>query len=183
MIYVSGWKLRVDIQYVDTYELTRAGQEVHGQAPIDQFERLIEDLPEQADTMVSWTVKGEMDSFGQRFLRVHVKAAPMLECQRCMKPFEWPVDSHNRLEVVNSEAALNVDDAADADPDDAIIERILGSQRLDVLALVEDEIILSLPYVPKHDVCTLLSEPLEEEPDGDLARPSPFAVLGQLKKD
>lgn len=182
MVSVSEWEFCVDIQYVDTYELTRVGHEVRGQAPIEQFERLIEDLPEQADTMVSWTVKGEMDSFGQRFLHVHVKAVPMLECQRCMKPFEWPVDSQNRLQVVNSEAALEVDEAVDADPDD-VIERILGSQRLDVLALVEDEIILSLPYVPKHDVCTLLSEPLEEETDSDQARPSPFAVLGQLKKD
>src|SRR5690606_14388058 len=172
---ISGWELHVDIQYVDTYELTRAGQEIRGQAPIDQFERLIEDLPEQADTTVSWSIKGEMDAFGQRFLHVHVIAAPLLECQRCMKPLEWAVDSQNRLQVVNSEAALDVDDGTDVDPDDAI-ERILGSQRLDVLALVEDEIILSLPYVPKHDVCSLLSESLAEEPDADEVRPSPFAV-------
>lgn len=170
----------MDIQYVDTYELTRAGQEVRGQAPIDQFERLIEDLPEQAGAMVSWTVKGEMDAFGQRFLHVHVVASPLLECQRCLKPLEWAVDSQNRLQVVNSEASLEVED--DADPDEAI-ERILGSQRLDVRALVEDEIILSLPYVPKHDICPSLPEPLEEEPDTDSARPSPFAVLSQLKKN
>ncbi|SHI28331.1 YceD family protein [Pollutimonas bauzanensis] len=172
----------MDIQYVDTYELTRVGQEVRGQAPIDRFERLLEDLPEQAGTMVSWAIKGEMDSFGQRFLQVHVRAAPMLECQRCMKPFEWAVDSRNRLQVVKSEADLDAGDAADTDPDD-VIERILGSQRLDVLALVEDEIILCLPYVPKHDVCPSLPELLEEEPGSDSVRPSPFAVLDQLKKD
>ena len=172
----------MDIQYVDTYELTRAGHEISGQAPIDQFERLIEDLPDQADTTVSWTVKGEMDSFGQRFLHVHVTAAPLLECQRCLKPLEWAVDSQNRLQVVNSEAALDVGDDTEADSDD-VIERILGSQRLDVLALVEDEIILSLPYVPKHDVCPSLPEPLEKEPDTDTVRPSPFAVLDQLKKN
>lgn len=182
MIEISGWELRVDIQYVDTYELTRVGQEVHGQAPIDQFERLTEDLPDQASTTVYWSVKGEMDSFGQRFLLVHVKASPMLECQRCMKPFEWAVDSRNRLQLVKSEAELDADDAADTDPDD-VIERVLGSHRFDVLALVEDEIILSLPYVPKHDVCPSLPEPLEEEPGADSVRPSPFAVLDQLKKD
>lgn len=172
----------MEIQYVDTYELTRGGHEVSGQAAIDQFERLIEDLPDQAVTTVSWVVKGEMDVFGQRFLQVHVKASPMLECQRCMQPFAWQVDSRNRLQVVNSEADLDAGEAADIDPDD-LIERILGSQRLDVLALVEDEVILSLPYVPKHDVCPSLPESLAEEPDTDTARPSPFAVLGQLKKD
>ncbi|NYT62222.1 DUF177 domain-containing protein [Alcaligenaceae bacterium] len=172
----------MEIQYVDTYELTRAGHEVSGQAAIAQFERLLEGLPEQADTTVEWVVKGEMDAFGQRFLRVQVKASPMLECQRCMQPFAWSIDSLNRLQVVNSEADLDAGEAADTDPDD-LIERILGSQRLDVLALVEDEVILSLPYVPKHDVCPSLPESLVQEPDTDPARPSPFSVLGQLKKD
>lgn len=172
----------METQYVDTYELTRLGQEVHGQAPIARFERLIGDLPEQLDTMVSWSVQGIQDARGRHFLRVKVKAEPTLECQRCLKPFQWPVDSTNRLEVVKSQAALEAEDVLDAESDD-IIERIVGSQRLDVLELVEDEIILGLPYVPKHDVCPSLPEPLSQEPDVDPARPSPFAALGQLKKN
>ncbi|HEY9572408.1 MAG TPA: DUF177 domain-containing protein, partial [Pusillimonas sp.] len=161
---------------------TRLGREVHGQAPIARFERLIEDLPEQADTTVSWAVRGMQDARGRAFLQVDVKAAPTLECQRCLKPFQWPMDSTNRLEVVRSQAALEAEDVLDAESDD-IIERIVGSQRLDVLELVEDEIILGLPYVPMHDVCPSLPESLSQEPDTDPARPSPFAALSQLKKD
>lgn len=172
----------METQYVDTYELTRLGQEVHGQAPIARFERLTEDLPEQLDTMVSWSLQGMQDTTGRHFLRVNVKASPTLECQRCLKPFQWPVDSTNRLQVVKSQAALEDEDVLDADSDD-IIERIVGSQRLDVLELVEDEIILGLPYVPKHDVCPSPPELLNQEPDDDPVRPSPFAALGQLKKD
>jgi uncharacterized protein len=174
--------VHVEIQYVDTYDLTRLGQEVHGHASINQFERLIYDLPEQDDSQVSWTVKGELDAFGQRFLSVRIKATPTLECQRCMQPFLLPVDAESRLQVVKSEADLDVDDAT-ADEADDPIERILGSQRFDVLALVEDELILSLPYVPKHQVCPSLPASLEEEPDAGEARPSPFAVLDQLKKN
>ena len=172
----------MNIQYVDTYELTRLGQGVQGQTPIDYFDRLLEDLPEQSDSLVSWSLKGEMDARGQHFLRLSVKAVPVLECQRCLGAFEWPVETDNRLQVVKSEADLDVESAFDADPDE-LIERIVGSKRLDVLTLVEDEIILSLPYVAKHDVCPSLPETLEEEPDTDEGRPSPFAVLGQLKKD
>lgn len=168
--------------YADTFELTRSGRAITGQTPIAHFERLTEDLPEQADTTVSWSVKGELDARGQHFLRVSVKAEPTLECQRCLKPFQWPVEAENRLQVVKSEAALEDEGVVDADSDD-LVERIVGSQRLDVLALVEDEIILSLPYVPKHDVCPSLPEPLDPEPGTEDTKPSPFAVLSKLKKD
>jgi len=55
-----------------------------------------------------------------------------------------------------------------------------------LLDLVEDEMILEVPYVPRHDLCP---EPLgESETEAqaadsvtDVQRPSPFAVLGQLK--
>src|SRR5690606_35843304 len=168
--------------YADTFELTRSGREITGVTPIARFERLTEDLPDQADNTVSWSEKGELDSRGQHFLRVSVKAEPTLECQRCLKPFQWPVEAENRLQVVKSEAALEDEGVVDSDSDD-LIERIVGSQRLDVLALVEDEIILSLPYVPKHDVCPSLPDALAQESGADTSRPNPFAALSQLKKD
>jgi uncharacterized protein len=172
----------MDKQFVDTYEITRLAQEIQGQSPIDQFERLTEDLPEQGDSLVVWSIKGEIDARGRHFLRVRVQATPVLECQRCLGPLVWPVDTENRLQVVKSEAALDDQDVHDGEPDE-LIERIVGSKRMDVLALVEDELILSLPYVSKHDVCPTLPEVLEEEPDTDTDRPSPFAALGRLKKN
>lgn len=172
-------------KYVDTFELTRTGLEVSGQTSLLHCERLTEDLPEQDDSPVSWSLRGEKDSFGRSYLHLRVKACPMLECQRCLAPFAWPIDAENRLQMVNTEAGLE-DDAVlvEGQPED-FIERIVGSPRLDVLALVEDEIILSLPYVPKHDVCPSVSPLIvqHDESDTDAGRPSPFAVLSQLKKN
>jgi uncharacterized protein len=170
--------------FIDTYELTRLGQEVHGQTPISRFDRLLADLPEQPDTTVSWSIRGEVDARGQRFLHIGVKARPMLECQRCLSPVEWPVESINRIMVVNSESDLDARGAYEEDPDD-MIERIVGSQRIATLELIEDELILGLPYVPKHDVCP--SKPAsasdETESGAGAGRPSPFAALGRLKKN
>lgn len=172
-----------DVSYVDTYVLTRTGHEVSGQTPISSFERLIEDLPEQPASQVSWSVKGEIDPHGRHFLRLSVQAVPVLECQRCLQPLPWPVDAENRLRIVKSEADLDDEGSQDTEAED-MVERIVGSPRLDVLELVEDEIILGLPYVPKHDVCPSLPEALAaQEPEPDEAKPSPFAVLDQLKKD
>ena len=32
-------------------------------------------------------------------------------------------------------------------------EKVVGAHHFDLLAQIEDELILSVPYVPKHDVC------------------------------
>ena len=62
-------------------------------------------------------------------------------------------------------------------------EKVVGSHHFDLLAQIEDELILSVPYVPKHDVCpgaqAKVSDVPQEEPA--VKRPSPFAVLEQLK--
>jgi uncharacterized protein len=55
-----------------------------------------------------------------------------------------------------------------------------------MLELVEDELILEVPYVPRHETCPKPLGQVETEaqaPDSapDVQRPSPFAVLGQLK--
>lgn len=171
------------MQYVDTNEISRLGQEVTGQTPVTRFVRLINDLPLQPESTISWSIKGSTDIHGQRFLDLHVQGHITLECQRCMAPMVWPIDTTSRLQVVKSQEALELEDAQDLTDPDEIIERIMGTPRLDVLALVEDELILGLPYVPKHDVCPAGTALPEEETDSDSGLPSPFAVLSQLKKD
>lgn len=176
------------IQYLDTFELTRSGLEVHGRTPLIHFQRLMSDLPEQPDTMAEWSVKGEKNALGQYYLHLRIKAAPVLECQRCLAPMVWPVDLQSSLQVVNSEADLDggliKGDSVNGDDTEDSVERIVGSRRLDASALIEDEIILSLPYVPKHDICPAAAQDgAAHEPDASEDHSSPFAVLGQLKKN
>ena len=151
-------------------------RQVSGQAPLAGFERLIEGLPAQADSQVQWSVQGEGTTAGRRYIEVRAQAEVTLECQRCLQPFVLPLQVENRLEVVRSPSELE---------DDEETERIVGSPKFDVLELIEDELILSLPSVPKHDVCISVpggSDPTEQ-PDAEAARPSPFAALEKLKKD
>jgi len=133
------------------------------------------------DAVVRWSVRGTQTLAGERFLHVKAQADVALECQRCLSFFNTTIEAANVLQVVGSEAAL--DDGQDLDPE--ATERIVGSERLDVLALIEDELILNLPYVPMHDVCPSLpgSFVSSDDPAADAVRPSPFAVLSKLKKD
>jgi uncharacterized protein len=59
------------------------------------------------------------------------------------------------------------------------------TRHLDALELVEDELLLSLPLVPRHEVCPqplpVTTAELPEDEDGDEERPNPFAALAALK--
>ena len=62
----------------------------------------------------------------------------------------------------------------------------VGEDPLDLLALVEDELLLALPIVPMHDPkdCQQpagLDEP--ESSEDEVTRSNPFSVLAQLKRD
>jgi uncharacterized protein len=68
-------------------------------------------------------------------------------------------------------------DRLDEVEDDDEVDAIEAEPRLDVLALIEEELLLGLPFAPRH-------------PDGECApatnglqqKASPFAVLAGLKK-
>ena len=56
------------------------------------------------------------------------------------------------------------------------------TRALDLHELVEDELILALPLVPRHDACPqpLAAPATAEEPLAE--RPNPFAALAALKR-
>jgi uncharacterized protein len=62
---------------------------------------------------------------------------------------------------------------------DETIDVIVGSRSMDAAALIEDEALLALPQVPKHDVCpdTAQLDALKTE------KKSPFAALKDLKPE
>lgn len=145
--------------------------------------------PRDASGDVNWSVRGDAGaqgpSRGAWLLHVHVQAAPVVMCQRCMEPFAFPIDSTSTLQLVRSEAQL--DDGGDEnagleDEDPDAPEKVVGSHHFDLLAQIEDELILSIPYVPKHEVCPGAPAKMDAgEPIGT-ERPSPFAALGKLKQ-
>lgn len=166
-------------QYLlDTATFTRNGQVFVATSPISNFSRALDGLPAQKGQEISWSVKGSSDIAGQRFLSVHLSGFVVLTCQRCLLDFDYQLDADNMVLVVDNELDLDVD----ADDPDAL-ERILGSTHLNALDIVEDELILSLPYVSLHDQCPELPEALKNQTEEvDDEKPNPFAVLGQLKK-
>jgi uncharacterized protein len=195
-----------DVKRIDAFAFARLGKQAQGSIALARLVRVVEGLPDQPlgeAGLVKWSVRGEEGKtgllLGQPLLHLHVQANPVVVCQRCNAPFAYPVDSEVLLQLVKSEddlddgySAAEQGDGYDDEDDEGegrnsaphVPEKVVGSHHFDLLAQIEDELILSVPYVPKHDVCpgaqAKVSEVPQEEPA--VKRPSPFAVLEQLKQ-
>ena len=103
-------------------------------------------------------------------LILRVEGVLSLSCQRCLEGISYPLKLENTLEFVVDEEDLTQEEIEDDSRD------FLPAQaEVDVLALIEDEIILGLPSVPRHECCALPERAREMQPA------SPFSVLGSLK--
>lgn len=131
-----------------------------------------------------WTATGEMrpGASGEPDIWLHLttEAVLPLTCQRCLAPVEVP------LEVARSFRFV-ADEATAAEQDDASEEDVLVLEpEFDLPALVEDELLMALPIVPRHPQCTTARSPKAPEdatmaPDGLPEKPNPFAVLAALR--
>ena len=173
---------------LDVFEFVRRQQVIRGRFSVHHLSRLLDGLPEQPVAgqpdsedqagVVSFEARGLGESEGKSMLALSVHAMLMLECQRCLGPMQYLVDGKTVFEVVRSESELGSDDETDEDDEP---ERIVGSRRFDLVALIEDELILGVPYIPRHEACPGQSEKIAATDPDAVERPSPFAVLGKLK--
>ncbi|PXW26554.1 DUF177 domain-containing protein [Paraburkholderia caballeronis] len=194
----------VDPRDLDLFEFARSGRDAAGAVRVSQLPRMLAEVPADApdrDTAFTWQAEGatqpELQDDGtegrQPYLRLAVHGSAWLECQRCLAPYEQAFDADAAYRVVATE------EEADEFPlDDDEVEVIVGSRHFDLVDLIEEELLLSLPLVPKHDVCPEIHESLASGADGadgvdsvddvpeqevEPDRPNPFAALGSLKKD
>jgi len=92
---------------------------------------------------VAWRIAGGTDAAGRMALEVELDGGVPLECQRCLESFTWPVAQRTLLLLARDEREL-----AQLDEDDEH-EVVLAAAPLDVRALVEDELLLTLPFAPR----------------------------------
>ena len=92
---------------------------------------------------VSWRIEGGHDAVGRPTLTLTVQGNLPLECQRCLQPFDTAIEQRSELLLARDEAELAELDAEER-------EVLLASAPLDAMTLIEDELLLSLPFAPMH---------------------------------
>ena len=113
------------------------------------------------------------DALGHPALTLALDGTVFLLCQRCLRPFAIPVAQQTALLLARNEPEL-----ARLDTEEP--EVVLAGAPLDPVTLVEDELLLSLPFSPRHakDECVAATPAAVAAAQ---AVPSAFAQLAGLK--
>ena len=157
-----------------------AGAMLQGSTPLHDLPRLASECPlTPASTPVHWQAQGSTrQAAGQSkeiWLDLQAEITLTLDCQRCLQAMDEPLRVSRSFRFAHDEAsAARLDEEIDEDV-------LVISRHFDLLALVEDELIMALPFAPRHAACQAAAALQDDSVHVD-EQPHPFAVLQQLKK-
>lgn len=168
---------------LDIKAFAQVGGTLSGHDSLLTYERLAHEAKGlHPDLLVDWQARGElrtaMGGAGQVWLCIKVKASLPMECQRCLTPVEVPLEVEREFRFVADEAT------AEALDDDCDEDLLALSRDFDLHGLIEDELLMALPVVPKHDECPTvvpLASSDEDFEEANADKPNPFASLAGLR--
>jgi hypothetical protein len=179
--------LLLSLQAVDKSRLKSliAGSaEFAGVAHSQDFERLIS-MGVEPGTPIEWRIRFWMDelkgynldqlsvlSKEKRRMTLFFKVSLTLPCERCAEPLTLDLDQYRHLILTSREDEIEVLDSLDD------FDAILLEDSLNVLDLLEDEVLLSLPMDLMHTNCDAITHtPPDEAFEQDV---NPFASLKKM---
>ncbi len=156
-------------------EVSRRGY-FEGEIPVADLDRLAELLysDESASAPGGIQVNFEFvpNEYGLPMLAGQLSARLELECQRCLGAMDVPLALELRLLIDASEDVVRESSLDTLYSDDGYI---------DVFDVIEDELILAIPLVARHDDRACNRHWPAEADDTSAVAESPFAALGALK--
>lgn len=168
-----------DSHVIDLRVLCRTEGTIQGDRPLSTMARLATSLQGVPDAAATWAAHGTLRPVAggepEHWLHLQARAVVPLQCQRCLQTFAQTLQVDRRyLFVAHEKQAEQLDEELE---DDVLVM----PARLDLAELLEDELILALPLVPRHaDTCPqplpLPRDDLEED-----APSNPFAALAALR--
>lgn len=167
---------------LDVKAFAQSGGHLSGHDTLLKYQRLAAEARGlHPDLRVDWQADGELRTThgmaGQPWLRLKADATLPLTCQRCLQPVDVPLEVDRAFRFVADEATA---EALDDDSE----EDLLALQRdFNLRELIEDELIMALPLVPRHDECPVpvqMSSSDEDFEEANSAAPNPFAALAGL---
>jgi len=161
-------------EYIDPYRSASQHLRVIGIVPKSEMKRLDSTML-LGEPNVDVDLQFGMDEQDITFLKGHLKAKLTLQCQRCLEHFVYEIMSDFALGIVNTL------DEAKALPK-AYEPALAKDGKLAIRELIEDELILNLPIIPKHEPKDCVVVLPSTGSDGEPGRvESPFRVLESLK--
>ena len=162
-----------DRAVVDSVTFARESGKLRATVEVAALTRLQDALFDQSGA-IAYELAGRVDQEGKPSLHLALGGELVLRCQRCLGPVRFRLDTVRTFLLVPADQALS--DPADEAED---TEQLHADPKLDVIALVEDEVILGLPMVAGHEegACVVASPKAEAD-----KRESPFNALAAIKR-
>lgn len=158
---------------VDPWRLAAERGRLDGALPVAALSRLAA-ASHRASGLASAALSAGIDANGVRFIEGVVRAEVELVCQRCLEPFRWPLEAAVRLGLARDEAEAG----RLQEPYEPLL---VPEGVVRVADLIEDELLLALPQIPRHADQAECAANGYQPPrsDGD----QPLAVLGLMLQD
>ena len=153
---------------IDAFEFARSSSRLSGDWPIGDFPRL-QGVVHSSQGTLPYTLEGLPQEQGRPALRLHVHGTLQLTCQRCLGALEHALDADAVLLLFASESEIAAVPVEAEGPD-----CIVAAKEMPVRDLIEEEVLLAIPYAPHHEGC----EPRTREESAGHA--GPFADLRTL---
>jgi uncharacterized protein len=162
----------MDAGRFDAFRLAAREESFAGRLDVARRARIADRLAAGA-AMVAWKIAGGHDDLQRPIVSLTLKGSLPLVCQRCLQPVDVPLDQRSELLLAHDDAEL-----ARLDADER--EVVLAAMPLDAMTLIEDELLLSLPFAPMHPEGRCAARPAAAA--NEAGAPSAFAELAAMKK-
>ena len=153
---------------INSLVFAREAGSLQGELPVAELTRVLDLLASSASSL-SYRLEGRLGESGRPQLLLQLDGVLSVCCQRCLEGINHPLKVRNVLEFVDDE-----DDLTQEEVEDDSMDFLPAQSEIDVVALIEDEVILSLPSAPRHESCVI---PKAGQGASDV---SPFSVLKGL---
>lgn len=172
---------------IEPFKWAEQGFTWSGQLPLSRFTRIAHEAVGSIDNQwVQVDCKLSMDAYHRVvWLDADLSTQVNLLCQRCLDAVELAVHTEVHVALLDDEKII---DHLDEDADFIILGEDLGTQKgdfksaaiADLIYILEDELLLSLPNSPKHTACEHKHRPAVQA-EAEEKRDNPFEVLASLK--
>lgn len=165
-------------QHIDPGQWADRAAELAIDLPLARLSRLLESACDDRGQLLG-SLRFSRDPRGLPRLQGQLSATVALTCQRCLAPVDTALVADVDLYLLGDERQAE----RLQDEEDYVV---CEDGRCLLLELLEDELILALPLVPRHEACApeIMSALAPAEPETVVEKPrdNPFDVLAVLKK-
>lgn len=173
---------------IEPFKWAELGFTWNDKVPLSRFVRISKEAAASVESQfVQVDCRLYIDEYHRRiaWLDGKLEASVPMTCQRCLEVVDVPLETQVHLALLQYEDQV---ERLDEDADFVILseEQIVHGTEdvdhaLDLIELLEDELLLSVPISPRHESCEHRHQPAVEDEPVVSKRDNPFDVLASLK--